>query len=139
MVKRWQNDALGSLIFVRPCICIHVCLFSHINWDTIDWSILCRSCCPAFCYRPGPEAEQSGHLRLLPWQHLSGSCRPERNALIYSFPCRPTTSVLSSEIRRLGELTLLLELGYIPQLCSVVDIIESMGTSISPSGSACTG
>ena len=129
---------LGPSFLYAYVVCIHICLFSYINWNTIERSILCRSRCPACCYRPGPEAEQSGHLRLLPWQHLSGSRRPECNALIYSFPCHQTTSVLSPETRRLGEFTLLLEPCYGPQLCSVGDIIASMGTSIYSSGSACT-
>ena len=91
LVKRWQKDADGILIFVRPCVYIHI--YFHRNWNTVDRSILCRSRRSPCCYRPGSEAEQSGHLRILPWQHLSGSRRPECNTLIHSFPYRQTTPI----------------------------------------------
>ena len=112
MVERWQKDADGILIFVRPCVYIHISF--HINWNALDRSILCRSRCPPCCYRPGPQAEQSGRLRILPWQHISGSRRPERNTFSHSFPCPQTTTVHSSEIRHLGEFALVLEPGYEP-------------------------
>jgi hypothetical protein len=86
MVERWQKDADGILIFVSPRIVIHLSL--HINRSTIDRSIFCRSRCTPCCDGPGPEAEQSGYLRILPWQHLPGSRRPERNPLIHSSLCR---------------------------------------------------
>ena len=65
MVERWQKDADGILFFVSPCIGIRLSL--HINWNTVDRSILCRSRCPPCRYRPGPETKQSGYLRILPW------------------------------------------------------------------------
>jgi hypothetical protein len=86
MVERWQKDADGILFFVSPRVRIRLSLY--INWNAIDRSILCRCRCPPCCYRPGPEVKQSGYLRILPWQHLSGSRRPERNTLVHSFPCR---------------------------------------------------
>ncbi len=135
MVEQWQKDAEGILIFVSPRVGIRLPL--HINWNTIDRSILCCSRCPPCCYRPGPETKQLGHLRILPWHYLSGSRRPERNTSIHSSPCRRTTLILSAEICRLGKYSLVLELGDEPQLCSVGDIVTTMGTSISPSGSAC--
>jgi hypothetical protein len=107
MVERWQKDAEGILIFVSRHVGIRLSL--HINSNTIDRSILYRSRYPPCCHRPGPEAEQSGYLRILPWQHLSGSRRPERNTLIHSFPCHQTTCILSFEICRLGEFSLVLE------------------------------
>ena len=86
MVESWQKDADGILIFVSPRVGIRLSL--HINRSTIDRSILRRSCCTPCCDSPGPQAEQSRYLRILPWQHLPGSRRPERNALIDSFPFR---------------------------------------------------
>ena len=136
MVERWQKDADGILFFVSPRFAIFLSL--HINWNTIDRSILRCSRCPPCCYRPGPQAKQSGYLRVLSRQHLSGSRRPERNTLIYSFPRRQTTPILSSEIFHLGEYSLVLELGDECQLCFLGDIVTSVGTSISPSGSACS-
>ena len=132
MTKGWQKDADGILIFVRPRVCIDI--FSHMNRNTIDWSILRRTRCSPCCYGPGPEAKLSVHLRTLPQQHLSVSRRPERNTLIYSFP----TPIHTSWICHLGEFTLVLEPGYGPQLCSVGDIFAAVGTSISPYGSTCT-
>jgi hypothetical protein len=110
MVERWQKDADWILIFVSPRVGIHISL--HINWTTIDLSVLCRSRYAPFRDRPGPEAKQSGYLLILSWEYLSGSRRPERNTTIYSLPCRQTTPVLSPEIYRLGEFSLVLEPGY---------------------------
>jgi hypothetical protein len=110
MVERWQKDADGILIFVSLYVCI--CLSLQINWNTIDWSILCRSRCTPCRDSPGPEAKQSGYLRILPWEHLSVSRRPKRNPFIHSFPCPQTTRILSFEICRLGEFPLVLELGH---------------------------
>ena len=110
MTERWQKDADGILIFVSPRVDIHLSL--HTNWNTIDRSILCRSRCPPCFDRPGPETKQSGYIRILPWQHLPGSRRPERNTLIRSFPCRQTTLILSSEICRVGEHSVVFELGH---------------------------
>jgi hypothetical protein len=135
MVERWQKDADGILFFVSPRFSI--CLYLHINRNIIDRSILCCSRCSACCYRPGPETKQSGYLRILPWQHLSGSRRPECNTPIHSFAARQTTPILSFEIRYLGEYSLVLELGDECELCFVGDIVTSMGTSISPPGSTC--
>ena len=55
MVDRWQQDASGILIFVSPCVANHI--FLYINWNTIDWSILCRGCCAPCFDRPRPEAK----------------------------------------------------------------------------------
>jgi hypothetical protein len=108
MVERWQKDADGILIFVSSRVGIRLSL--HINRNTIDRSIFCRSRCTPCRDGPGPKAEQSGYLRILPWQHLPGSGRPECNALIHFSPCRRATPVLSFEICRLGEYSLVLEL-----------------------------
>jgi hypothetical protein len=54
-VKSWQKDADGILIFVSPCVGIHISLC--INWHTIDRFIFRRSCCAAYCDRPRPEAK----------------------------------------------------------------------------------
>ena len=71
MVERWQKDADGILFFVSPRVGIRLSL--HLNRNTIDRSILCRTRCFPCRYRPGPETKQSGYLRILPWHHLSGS------------------------------------------------------------------
>ena len=86
MVERWQKDADGILIFVSPRVGIRLSL--NINGSTIDRSILCRSRCTPCRDSPGPEAEQSGYLRILPWKHLPGSRRHECNTPIHSSHCR---------------------------------------------------
>ena len=68
MVERWQKDADGILIFVSPCVGIHIAL--SINRSTIDRFILCCSRCITFGDRPRPEAKQSGYLCILSWEHL---------------------------------------------------------------------
>ena len=70
MVERWQKDADGILFFVSPHLGIR--LSFYMNWNAIDRSILCRSCRTPCCYRPRPQTKQSGYIRFLPWQHLSG-------------------------------------------------------------------
>ena len=112
MVERWQKDAEGILIFVSPHIGIHAAL--SINWKTIDRSILCRRRGTPGCDRRRSETKQSGYFCILSWEYLRVSRRPERNTCFRSLPCRPTASVLSSEICRLGEFTLVLEPGHGP-------------------------
>jgi hypothetical protein len=55
MVEQWQKDADGILIFVSPRF--RISLILHMNWNTIDRSILRRSRCPPCCYRLGPETK----------------------------------------------------------------------------------
>jgi hypothetical protein len=55
MVDRWQKDADGILIFVRPCVGNHIVLY--INRNIIDRSILCRSRRTPRHNRPRPEAK----------------------------------------------------------------------------------
>ena len=56
MVKRWQKDADGILIFVSPHRAVNRATL-YMNWNTIDRSILCCSRCAPCCNRPGPETE----------------------------------------------------------------------------------
>ena len=79
---------------------------------TLDWSILCCSRCTPWRDRSGPETKQSGYLRILSWEHLWGSRRPERNTRFHTVLCRQATPVLSSEICRLGEFALVLKPCY---------------------------
>jgi hypothetical protein len=84
MVERWQKDADGILIFVSSRVAVHVDLC--MNW-TVDRSILCCRRYTPWCDCPRPEAKQSGYLRILSWEHLWGSRRPERNTCFHSSPC----------------------------------------------------
>jgi hypothetical protein len=107
MVERWQKDADGIIIFVSHCVVIYISL--HINWTTVDRSVLCRSRYAPWRDHPGPEAKLSGYLLILPWGHLSRSRRPKRNTPIHPLPYRQTAPVFPSEIHRLGEFSLVLE------------------------------
>ena len=71
MVERWQKDADGILIFVSHCVGLHAALC--INWNTIDWSLLCFRRRAPCCNRPGLEAQQPGYFCILSWEHLWGS------------------------------------------------------------------
>jgi hypothetical protein len=84
MVERWQKDADGILIFVSLRVGIHTDLC--MNWNIIDRSILCRCSRSPRCDRPGPEAKQPGYFRILSWQHLPGSRRPEHNTCFQPLP-----------------------------------------------------
>ena len=106
--ERWQKDADGILIFVSPCVNIHTT--THISWIIIDRFIFRRSCRTTCHIRPGPQTGFSRHFRILPREYLSGSRQPER--YVRPFSCRPASSVLSPEIFRLGEFTLVPELSY---------------------------
>ena len=128
MVERWQKDADGILIFVSPRVSIHISL--RINRDIIDWSILRSSRCAPFCNSPVPDAKQSGYLSILPWEHLRGPRRTERNTRIYPFSRRQTTEVLTSGVCDLGELTVVFKPGHQPDVRSVGNISTPMVTSI---------
>jgi len=71
MAKQWQKDSEGILIYVSPHVVIP--RFSLINWVITDrFPFYCR-CCAACHVRSGPEVKLSGHFRILPREHLSGS------------------------------------------------------------------
>ena len=107
---------------------IHISLL--IYWNAIDRFILRCCCCTPFCDRPGSEAKQSGHLRFLSWEHLRSARRPEHNTSTHPFLFHQTTSVFPSEIRHLGELTMVSKPSHQCFMCSVGDILTTMGTSI---------
>ena len=67
MVERWQKDADGILIFVRPRASA-LCIIS--SWHTIDRSILCCSRRTPCCDCPGPQTKQPGYFCILSWKHL---------------------------------------------------------------------
>jgi hypothetical protein len=71
MTDRWQKDADGILIFVSLCLAIFIIM--HINWNTVDWFILCRSCRITRCVRPGPQAEFTKYIHILSSEYLSDS------------------------------------------------------------------
>ena len=113
-----------------------------IHLNAIDRSIFC--CCrrAAHSVRPGPPSQTriSRHLRILSREHLSGSRRSKCHSTtpIHPFHCCYTTPVLSTDICRLGEFTLVFEPPDQPYMCSLGDVTASMGTSIYQGHSAAT-
>lgn len=83
---------------------------------------------------PGPQATLTGRLRILSPEHLSAS----RQLAYSSTPCDHPAPLLSAEIRRLGELTVVFEPSHQPYLCSVCNAGAPMGTSICHNHSANT-
>jgi hypothetical protein len=130
MTHRWKKDADGILIFVSDCIITDTAIC--MNCNTIDRSIFCLRRCATFGVRPGPQAKLSRYFRVLSREHLSGSCRLKRRCISYIYPFHScyTTAIFSSEIRCLGQLTLVPKLSHQPHMCSLGHIITTMGTSI---------
>ena len=103
-----------------------------INCTMIDRSILCGHRCVTRRVYPGPQTKLARYLCILSCEHLSSFCGFKRHGatVLSPFHCRCTTPVLSSEICRLGELTLGFELGDQPYWCSLSNIVTAMGASI---------
>jgi hypothetical protein len=107
--------------------------------DIIDRPIFCRSRRPPHRVRPRPQAKSSSNLRILPHEHLSGSRRPKSHgATNIGDPFHPSCSapVLSTDVRRLGECALVLELGGRFHMRALGDVATSVGTSIHQGHSA---
>ena len=130
MTKRWQEDAQDILIFVSGPVAIFTATYT--NWSTTDWSILCGCFRVTRRIRPRSQTEFPRYLRILSREHLSGSRRSKRHRIthIYSFHSRHTAPILSSEIRHLGEFTLVFDPSDQPHVCSLGHIVTSMVTSI---------
>ena len=73
--------------------------------EYIDWFILCHCCCIACRHNPRPKAQLSGYFGILPWEHLRDLRQPKWTKWI---DCGQATSILSTEICRLGKLTLVI-------------------------------
>jgi hypothetical protein len=100
------------------------------NVNLVDWLILCctRRISHGFCSRP--KAESTGYISILPREYLSTPRQPER--ISYIDPCHSssTTSLLSSDVSSLGQLTLVPQFGDQSDICPTGDDVTAMGTSI---------
>ncbi len=125
-VERWQKDADGILIFVRPRVIIRI--LKPINWNTVDWVFFCRRRRAACYVGSGSEVKLSGHLRILSREHLSDSRRSERHCTthLHPFRCHYSTPILSSDVCRLGEFALVFELRDQSYLWSVGNNVTAM-------------
>jgi len=97
----------------------------------VDWFILRRSGDVGRSIGSGPSAKLPGYLRILPRKHLSTPCQFKWNPRSHSrLTSRSIHAILSTEICRLGQLSLVPELGHQPYLRAVGDVTAAMGTSV---------
>ena len=95
----------------------------------IDRSILrCRRI-PDLSVYSRHSTEPTGHLELLPSQYLSD--HDQSKWIQFEFPPSLPSPILSTNVCRLGQLTLVLELGHQPYLCPPCNFTAAMGTTIS--------
>ena len=131
MAESWKADAEGILVFVR----IHMFL-SILRTDSslVDRFILCRCRVVDLGVGSGYSTEPTGHVQLLPCEYLS-DCRRPKSIHHLQLPSCFTAPIFSTKLCRLGEFTLVLELGDKPYLCSTRNITAAVGTKIPQSHS----
>ena len=122
MVEDWQADADGLLIFVR----LESNLGAYINSVVIDGSILSCCCNLDLCVNSRYPTEPTGYLKFLSRKYLSGHYQPKYPEFSSCF----STTILSTQLRNLGECTLVLELGHQSYLRLARDLPATMGSKI---------
>ena len=125
MAENWKADAEGILIFVR----LSCNLLLHADSMAIDRFILCCGCIVALSVDSGYSTGPTGHVKLLPRQHISDSCRP-KSIKYLKFPSCFPAPILSTKLCCLGERTVVLELGNQSYLCLARDLAPAMGMKI---------
>jgi len=75
MVERWQKDAEGIIIFVRPDFCFQT-PNKRLPKSHIDWSILCGSSYTSDGLDAGPQAKLTRYFRVLSRENVSAPSRP---------------------------------------------------------------
>ena len=128
-IERWQKDADGILVFVSYYVGILTAICIHS--DNIDWFILCFCRCAAGGDHPRHKTKPPGHLRLLSREHLPSLFPYEH----FGHPLL-SDAVLSSEIRRLGEFSLVHEPDYQSHLRSLGNVVTTMDASLHQKHSA---
>src|SRR6267154_6112850 len=128
MAERWKTNADGILIFVSLRASIHVSL--HLGSNFIEWFVLCRRCNIARCDDPRPQAKSARYLCVSSRKNPPGPRRSHRITHCHTFNFNKTTHLLSPELRRLGQLTLVLELDPQSYLRTSGYIATAVGTSI---------
>ena len=85
----------------------------------IERFILCHCRRIAYYLNPRPQVKLTRHLRVVPKEHLSASSSREPKCFSSVDPIclGRTSSILSTKICHLGELTLVPEPGYQPFMC----------------------
>ena len=129
MTENWKGDVDGILIFVsRHSTCR---AFTHIHPEEKDWFILCCRRSASRCVRPGPQAELTGHLSVLPCKHLSNPCRFEWLPGHYSpYTSQSVHPIFSTILCRMGQLALVSQLGHQSHMWTFGHITPAMGPSV---------
>ena len=98
------------------------------NSNFQDWSVLCRCSSVGRGISSGPQAEFAGYLHILSQKYLPSSCGSEYIIhYTHATVSGQSTGLLSTELRDLGQLALVFELGRQPHLCSPGDFAEAVG------------
>jgi hypothetical protein len=130
IVENCSKEADGILIFVSR----HISPYMKLRTSTgnIERFILCHCRCFAYDLNPRPQAKLTRHLRILPKEHLSASSsrQPKCFSSVDPVCFGRTSSILSTKICHLGELTLVPELGYQPFVCHGGNYGSELGSSI---------
>jgi hypothetical protein len=128
MAESWQGDAEGILVFVSA----DVFLVASTTLRAADWSFLRRCCDTTFDLHPGPPAEFSGFISILPREDISATLRGKWNPGRHSFiVVQPRCFVRCPEISCFGQLALVLEFGDQSHLCIAGNFAATVGETIS--------
>ena len=131
MTENWKGDADGILIFVS---CQSMCgpSITHIIHPEVeDWFILRRRSSIGWGICAGPQAKFPGHFSILPRKHLSNPRQFEWLPGCYP-PHTPRSvhPIFSTNFCRMGQLTLVSQLGHQPHVRSFGHITAAMGASV---------
>ena len=129
MTENWKGDPDGILIFVSLQSTCDAS--THIYSEVEDWFILRHRRGIGRSFRAGPQAKFTGHLSILPCKHLWNPRRFEWLPGHYS----PHTSqsvhpIFSTNLCRMGQLTLVSQLGHQSHMRTFGDVLAAMGTSV---------
>ena len=134
MADSWQKDAKGILIFVSDRLALLNA--TYLKCSTTDRPVFCCSRCATRRIHRGSQAKSTRYLRTLSDKNLSdprqSKLERHRSTHIYSSfsPHTTSSSILSSDICRVGEFTLVSELSDQPYMCTLGNVGATMGTSL---------
>ena len=97
---------------------------------SVDWFVLCCHRRSGRCISSGPQAQLTGYFRVLSRENVSAPGGPQCISPVYHIPSSQASCFLPPEIRHLGQLTLVLELGHQSYLCDAGDPASAVGSSI---------
>jgi len=128
MTENWKGDADGILIFVSHHSTSGT--FTHTHTKVEDRFILCRRRNISRRVCPGPQAQLTGHLSVLPRKHLSSPHRSEWLPGPYSPTFQPFHPIFSPSLCRMGQLTLVSQPGHQSHMRTFGNITAAVGASV---------